>query len=77
MYCAFCILFVISPPRRASQQALYNRLFSWLVLRLNASLEHHGRAGRMTVMGLLDIYGFEIMQSNRYADLSLLKQMIP
>ena len=45
-------------------QAVYDRLFTWLVHRINDSLasDFHGR---QTVMGLLDIYGFEIMAVNR------------
>ena len=45
-------------------QSLYDRTFTWLVKRINESLLVK-YTGRKTVMGLLDIYGFEIMQQNR------------
>lgn len=51
--------------RDALAKAIYDRLFSWLVGRINASL-HVERAtrSRNRVMGILDIYGFEIFQRN-------------
>ena len=48
----------------SSRQSLYDRTFTWLVKRINESLVAK-TPGRKTVMGLLDIYGFEIMQQNR------------
>jgi myosin heavy subunit len=39
-------------------------MFTWLVKRINESLDSKFN-GRKTVMGLLDIYGFEIMHVNR------------
>lgn len=50
--------------RDALAKAVYDRLFTWLVKRLNTSLravESHSHA----VMGILDIYGFEIFEKNR------------
>jgi myosin-1 len=51
--------------RDALAKALYDRAFSWLVTRINISLESQD-PGRKTVLGLLDIYGFEIMQCNSF-----------
>ncbi|KAG8225870.1 hypothetical protein J437_LFUL004800 [Ladona fulva] len=53
--------------RDALAKAIYDRLFNWLVARLNASL-HVGDGGdqRTTVMGILDIYGFEIFERNSF-----------
>lgn len=47
-------------------KAVYNRLFTWIVTRINKSLkaEHTGR--KNYVMGILDIYGFEIFQRNSF-----------
>jgi myosin-1 len=51
--------------RDALAKATYDRMFSWLVERINKSLEVQ-HTGRSTVMGLLDIYGFEIMKINSF-----------
>ena len=50
--------------RDAIAKGIYERLFKWLVTRINVSLKSK-RRGRKTVLGLLDIYGFEIFDSNR------------
>lgn len=51
--------------RDAVAKAIYDRLFTWLVQRLNKSLRaDNGREDR--VIGILDIYGFEIMGSNYF-----------
>ena len=50
--------------RDALSKAIYERLFSWLVSKLNDSLQSTN-SGRKTLMGILDIYGFEIFDSNR------------
>uniref|UniRef100_A0A8D2IZU9 Unconventional myosin-Ia n=1 Tax=Varanus komodoensis TaxID=61221 RepID=A0A8D2IZU9_VARKO len=46
--------------RDALAKNLYNRLFNWLVNRINESIK------RKKVMGVLDIYGFEIFQNNSF-----------
>ena len=49
-------------------QAIYERLFSWIVARLNKKLEaKHVSASDSCVIGVLDIYGFEIFDNNRLA----------
>jgi len=53
--------------RDALAKAVYDRLFSWLVQRLNISLQaKETRGARNNVMGILDIYGFEIFQKNSF-----------
>lgn len=53
--------------RDALAKAIYERLFSWLVARLNISLQAKDlRGARNNVMGILDIYGFEIFQKNNF-----------
>uniref|UniRef100_A0A1A9WLI6 Myosin motor domain-containing protein n=1 Tax=Glossina brevipalpis TaxID=37001 RepID=A0A1A9WLI6_9MUSC len=53
--------------RDALAKAIYDRLFSWLVMRLNVSLQAKDlHKIRSTVMGILDIYGFEIFKTNRF-----------
>lgn len=37
----------------------YNRLFEWLVERLNAALAATDASARRNFIGILDIYGFE------------------
>lgn len=50
--------------RDALAKAVYDRLFSWLVARLNNSLQPKNSRDNV-VMGILDIYGFEIFKKNR------------
>lgn len=52
--------------RDALAKAVYERLFSWLVFKLNNSLENRKNKSRKTLMGLLDIYGFEIFEKNSF-----------
>lgn len=52
--------------RDALAKAIYDKHFSWLVSRLNTSLDPKEKDPRANVMGILDIYGFEIFQKNRY-----------
>lgn len=53
--------------RDALAKAVYDRLFSWLVTRLNTSLQAKDlRTARNNVMGILDIYGFEIFKTNSF-----------
>lgn len=52
--------------RDALAKAVYDRMFTWLVGRINTSLENKSYRGKKTLMGLLDIYGFEIFESNSF-----------
>ncbi|XP_032422841.1 unconventional myosin-Ib isoform X5 [Xiphophorus hellerii] len=47
--------------RDALAKNLYSRLFSWLVTRINGSIKAQAKT-RHKVMGVLDIYGFEIFE---------------
>lgn len=49
--------------RDALAKAVYDRLFTWLVQRLNSSLQ--APKTDTAVIGILDIYGFEVFQKNR------------
>ncbi|KAG7168346.1 Unconventional myosin IC-like [Homarus americanus] len=51
--------------RDALAKSVYERLFDWLVVRLNHSLQCP-EAGRKTLLGILDIYGFEIFDKNGF-----------
>ncbi len=53
--------------RDALAKAIYERLFMWLVNKINLSLLSQ-RKEKTTVLGLLDIYGFEIFGVNRYLE---------
>ena len=50
--------------RDALAKAVYDRLFTWLVTRLNTSLQPK-ECPKKEVIGILDIYGFEIFERNR------------
>ncbi|XP_048478321.1 unconventional myosin IC isoform X1 [Plutella xylostella] len=52
--------------RDALAKAIYDRLFSWLVSRLNASLAPKTRSAKDSVIGILDIYGFEVFPKNSF-----------
>lgn len=52
--------------RDALAKAIYDKHFSWLVSRLNASLTPKDRDSKASVIGILDIYGFEIFPKNRW-----------
>ncbi|XP_069715243.1 unconventional myosin-Ig isoform X2 [Phaenicophaeus curvirostris] len=56
--------------RDACAKAIYERLFCWIVGRINSSIATRGydarRHGKSTVIGVLDIYGFEIFDTNSF-----------
>uniref|UniRef100_A0A6Q2Z2D8 Myosin IG n=1 Tax=Esox lucius TaxID=8010 RepID=A0A6Q2Z2D8_ESOLU len=56
--------------RDAFAKALYERLFGWIVGRINAIIEvkdyNPVLHGKNTVIGVLDIYGFEIFDNNSF-----------
>lgn len=52
--------------RDALAKAVYDRLFTWLVSRINASLHADHIAKKNIVMGILDIYGFEVFKKNSF-----------
>ncbi|XP_053717632.1 unconventional myosin-Ig isoform X2 [Synchiropus splendidus] len=56
--------------RDAFAKALYDRLFGWIVSRINNVIEVKDydpvRHGKNTVIGVLDIYGFEIFDNNSF-----------
>uniref|UniRef100_A0AAQ5YH46 Myosin IG n=1 Tax=Amphiprion ocellaris TaxID=80972 RepID=A0AAQ5YH46_AMPOC len=56
--------------RDAFAKALYERLFGWIVSRINSIIEvkdyNPVLHGKNTVIGVLDIYGFEIFDNNSF-----------
>jgi len=52
--------------RDALCKAVYNRLFDWLVSRINDSVRAPKRAFDKKVIGVLDIYGFEVFKVNSF-----------
>ncbi|KAG8510574.1 Unconventional myosin-Ig [Galemys pyrenaicus] len=56
-------------------QAMYQRLFEWVVNRINSVMETRGRDprrdGKDTVIGVLDIYGFEVLPVNSFEQLCI------
>ncbi|XDA85454.1 hypothetical protein R6Z07F_015230 [Ovis aries] len=51
--------------RDAMAKAVYGRTFTWLVNKINSSLVNKDFPGK-TVIGLLDIYGFEVFDKNGF-----------
>ncbi|XP_064606783.1 myosin-10-like [Liolophura sinensis] len=54
----------------AIAKALYERMFRWLVLRINKSLDRTRRQGA-SFIGILDIAGFEIFKMNSFEQLCI------
>lgn len=55
--------------RDALSKAIYNNMFDWIVERVNASLK--ARGAMTTSVGILDIYGFEIFETNSFEQLCI------
>jgi len=51
--------------RDALAKGVYERLFSWLVQSINSRLSAKSGEGKM-VVGILDIYGFEVFENNSF-----------
>ncbi|ORY26132.1 P-loop containing nucleoside triphosphate hydrolase protein [Naematelia encephala] len=58
-----------SSGRDALAKALYNNLFDWIVSRVNVSMKP--QSASEFVIGVLDIYGFEIFQDNSFEQLCI------
>ncbi|OCF74371.1 myosin-1 [Kwoniella mangroviensis CBS 8886] len=58
-----------SSGRDALAKALYNNLFEWIVSRVNVSMKPQQNPDY--VIGVLDIYGFEIFQDNSFEQLCI------
>ena len=53
-------------------QAIYERLFTWVVQQINQQLEVRAtRRIDSSVIGVLDIYGFEIFDNNSFEQLCI------
>ncbi|CEP08315.1 hypothetical protein [Parasitella parasitica] len=55
--------------RDALSKAIYERLFEWIVARVNISLQ--ARSAHQYTVGVLDIYGFEIFEENSFEQLCI------
>ncbi|OZJ01921.1 Myosin-1, partial [Bifiguratus adelaidae] len=55
--------------RDALAKAIYNNLFEWIVARVNQALVQRGAS--KYVVGVLDIYGFEIFDENSFEQLCI------
>ncbi|RKF73816.1 Myosin-1 [Golovinomyces cichoracearum] len=55
--------------RDALAKAIYNKLFDWIVERVNISLKSPGTTTNS--IGILDIYGFEIFENNSFEQLCI------
>eukprot|EP00602_Paraphysomonas_sp_CaronLab_P010658 CAMPEP_0185037120 /NCGR_PEP_ID=MMETSP1103-20130426/31086_1 /TAXON_ID=36769 /ORGANISM="Paraphysomonas bandaiensis, Strain Caron Lab Isolate" /LENGTH=1566 /DNA_ID=CAMNT_0027574947 /DNA_START=35 /DNA_END=4735 /DNA_ORIENTATION=+ len=64
---------ILHKPKEAQEaadalaKAVYNELFNWLVMRINASVK--GESGHF--IGVLDIFGFEIFEKNSFEQLCI------
>ncbi|GAA5911187.1 hypothetical protein JCM6882_006601 [Rhodosporidiobolus microsporus] len=55
--------------RDALAKAIYNNLFEWIVDRVNISMK--SKSPSATIIGVLDIYGFEIFDTNQFEQLCI------
>ncbi|GAA6000111.1 class I myosin [Rhodotorula paludigena] len=58
-----------SSVRDALAKAIYNNLFEWIVDRVNISMK--AKQQSQTIIGVLDIYGFEIFDTNQFEQLCI------
>lgn len=58
-----------SSVRDALAKAIYNNLFDWIVARVNVSMK--AQAPTAHIIGVLDIYGFEIFETNQFEQLCI------
>ncbi|KAK7063972.1 microfilament motor [Favolaschia claudopus] len=58
-----------SSARDALSKAVYNNLFEWIVSRINVSMKT--RSAHAQVIGILDIFGFEIFEDNSFEQLCI------
>ncbi|KAK4705616.1 myosin I, partial [Phenoliferia sp. Uapishka_3] len=58
-----------SSVRDALAKAIYSNLFDWIVARVNVSMK--ARAETAHIIGVLDIYGFEIFDTNQFEQLCI------
>ena len=56
--------------RDALVKAVYVNLFDWLVGQINGSLEGDSE-GAPSFIGILDIYGFEVFETNSFEQLCI------
>ncbi|KAK6638201.1 hypothetical protein RUM44_008629 [Polyplax serrata] len=52
--------------RDALAKSIYDKLFTWLVNRVNSSIQSPESESKSVTMGILDIYGFEIFEKNSF-----------
>ncbi|XP_063384336.1 unconventional myosin ID [Cydia fagiglandana] len=52
--------------RLALAKAAYDRLFTWIVQQINRAIEVPAGTYKNTLIGVLDIYGFEIFDTNSF-----------
>ena len=58
--------------RDALAKAVYDHLFEWIIERVNSALVvAGGKAGAQKIIGVLDIYGFEIFERNSFEQLCI------
>ncbi|KAH8047357.1 hypothetical protein JL722_13172 [Aureococcus anophagefferens] len=57
--------------RDALAKALYGRCFSWLVETVDGALEAGGGITKETLVGVLDIFGFEVFKQNSFEQLCI------
>ena len=55
--------------REGLAKALYERLFIWLVERINISTTPHNASRVKSTIGILDIFGFESFENNNFEQL--------
>ena len=54
--------------RDALAKGIYSRMFDWIVATTNKSMEYKGSGN---TIGILDIYGFEIFDTNSFEQLCI------
>lgn len=57
--------------RDALSKAVYEKIFQWLIYKINALVRVRGKEARLRSVGLLDIFGFETFETNSFEQLCI------
>lgn len=57
--------------RDALAKALYSHLFDWLIQKINSSIQGTSDPFQQRFIGILDIFGFEVFQTNSFEQLCI------
>ena len=57
--------------RDALSRSIYSHIFDWLIMEINVALEASKKGKEENLIGVLDIFGFEIFEENSFEQLCI------